>query len=113
MADDPDKIDITAETPIGKLAAKGVRISDLIGLLTLVAVAGASAVIYRHDAGGTDRDAAMVNTMKDISQTSKEQVEEMRIQTCILMLDQAERKLEMRGEASQCARIVRGYRGQR
>ena len=67
MADDPDKIDITAETPIGKLAAKGVRVSDLIGLLTLVAVAGAGAVLYRHAANGSERDAALVITMKEIS----------------------------------------------
>lgn len=121
MADDPDKQDLAVETPIGKLAAKGVRISDLIGLLTFVAVAGAGAILYQHHATGLDRDQAMVATMKEISTTSKqqieemrltskEQVEEMRMQTCILMLDQNERKREMNGESRLCSRVVRGLR---
>jgi hypothetical protein len=95
--------DVSLETPLGKLAARGVRTSDIIGLMTLLAVSLVLSIIWRHDDTEAQTSREMVHTMKDL-------VDEARIQTCVLMLDPAERKREMSADSPMCNRVVRGPR---
>jgi hypothetical protein len=84
--------DVSIETPIGKLAAKGVRVSDTIGLLTFVAVALIALALYFHKDDADKATKEFTIAVKEQSQSNKEQAQGLRYMACIVAEDQKDRK---------------------
>ena len=92
MSEPESVMDVVAETPIGKLAAKGVRVSDLIGLLTLLAVALGAYALYHHGEDAKNSTVAVTMSIEKQTQSNKEQAQGLRYMACIIAEDQKDRK---------------------
>lgn len=105
MNDDGGKVEISADTPIGKLAAKGMRISDLIGLFTLLGVVTMMWSGVQLVQSITEHEVQTHSTNKEIITSIKEAAKAQRMNTCILSVSQDKREQEFMQPNGFCARI--------
>lgn len=113
VKDQDGVMDIGVETPIGKLAAKGFRLSDLIALLTLVTVVSTLVIVLQiartldaHESHGSIRtkelsDTARINSDQLISSV-KEWTKQQKKLVCILSIPQEKREKEYMSPDSFC-----------
>jgi len=92
--DENDRMEVSAETPLGKLAAKGFRVSDIISLLTLLGVAGILffgwmivQLLGQHNLDSNAAQNKFANALRESAQAQ-------RMNTCILSLPQEKREQE-------------------
>lgn len=98
--------ELSVDTPLGKLAAKGVRISDLLGILTFL---GVIATIYfglqaLRTADAHGREAKEVG--QSIAASIKDGARAQRMMTCIISMPQERREQEFTQPNSFCSRIA-------
>lgn len=108
MAEQEPSQDIEISNPVlGKLAAKGVRTSDIIGLLTFCCVVGVgfvgwqiSTALGAHKIETAQSNAALVGAIKDLAGSQK-------LMTCIIAQSQDKREREFTQENSLCRQLSR------
>lgn len=107
-SEDPPQ-DLAVETPVGKLAAKGFRVSDTIALLTLVGVAVLSTLMYMHMQQADQTNAALLGAIKQQTEVLGKLTEEQRTanrnlrkQTCLFSMPPERREAEYSQPYSQC-----------
>lgn len=99
-------MEINADIPVlGKLAAKGVRVSDLIALLTLLGVAAMVFFSWQivktidlHEVGTHGSNVEMTNSIKEATKQQKKL-------TCLLSVSQDKREKEYMNPNSFCNQI--------
>ena len=98
--DDPDVVkEIEVETPIGKLAAKGIRISDIGMFFTMCAIGYLIAILSAHT---VDAKEAMSDHTKAIRAMTRAQ----NLTTCIMVVPMEQRKKEFSDPNSFCRRMA-------
>ena len=102
--------DISLDTPIGKLNAKGTNLTTLFTVLTFCASLVTGSLVWAHMDAGEKRDIQFAKALMELVTTAKEQVEEIRIGNCILALEIPDRKKELTRETNLCNRVIRGPR---
>lgn len=106
MPEENNKQDISIETPIGKLAAKGVRVSDMIGIITMIGVA---AMLYLSlktvDVMG-EHKIETKHAMESVASSIKENARAGRLMTCIISMPQERREQEFTQLNSFCQRMA-------
>ncbi len=92
--EEENDLEVSADTPIGRLAAKGLRVSDIIALLTLLGVCGMvfvglqiTKLLADHDLHSADIQGRFVNSIREAAMAQ-------RMNTCILSLPQDKREQE-------------------
>jgi len=104
MSEDTQDIEISNPV-LGRLAAKGIHISDMIGLITLcIVVALGFFALYAYDIANAHR----IETMKSSEQIAisiKQSASAQRLMTCIISLPQERREQEFTQPNSFCARM--------
>ena len=80
--------------------AKSKYMAELVAAGSLMAMILLGYVLYQHD-------QQTVSAFKDIAATNKEIVSEMRMQTCLGALNEAERKAEYTSPFGFCKRMTR------
>jgi hypothetical protein len=104
MAEDTQDIEISNPV-LGRLAAKGIRVSDMIGLITLCLVIGLSLfAFYAYDIAKSHSGDA-VESSKQISVSIKQSAAAQRLMTCIISLPQERREQEFTQPNSFCQRM--------
>jgi len=104
MAEDTQDIEISNPV-LGRLAAKGIRVSDMIGLITLCIVLGLSFfAAYAYEIAGAHR-AETVKSSEQISVSIKQNASAQRLMTCIISLPQERREQEFTQPNSFCQRM--------
>ena len=106
MAEQEPSQDIEISNPVlGRLAAKGIRVSDLIGLLTLVCVIGIGFLGWMtFDAVGRQGiEAAKSSDM--VAASIKQSASAQRLMTCIISIPQERREQEFMQPNSFCQRM--------
>lgn len=106
LPNDNEKIDVSVETALGKVAAKGVRVLDIISLLTLLGVVTmlwGGAQILR---AVSDHEMRTDTINVAISGAIKEASRSQRMMTCILALPQEKRELEFMQPNSWCKQMA-------
>lgn len=96
---DDEGIEVSADTPIGKLAAKGMRVSDFIALLTLVGVCSTSFFMYQLSLTLANHEAISSSSQRQFATT-------IRLQTCILAMPQEKREQEYMSPNSFCRQMA-------
>lgn len=97
------KIDVEANTPLGKLAAKGIRTSDLISFVGIGAMCVMVWQIFEHKADAAEGDKAVVQAIKENSRETANAIREQAkatqkiaenvcIQTCVMIAPQDNRE---------------------
>lgn len=102
---DDDQQDVFVETPLGKLRARGVRVSDLIGLVTLC-ICGAILyfVLSAHDSVAEQRRTTLIR-YSELGAILKAQVQSQRLMTCIISMPDVRRQQEYADPNSWCRAI--------
>ena|SRR3990167_7477658 len=92
---------------LGRLAAKGVRTSDLIGLLTFCGVVGLGFIGWQtseatgaHKAETAQSNTALTGAIRDLAGAQK-------MMTCIIAQPQDKREREFTQENSLCRQLSR------
>lgn len=99
--------ELNLETPIGKLRAKGIRVSDLIGLLTLVLCGAVLFFVLRsYDSLAIQQDITR-KRYGELNEILKNQVQSQKLMTCIISMPQERREKEYSQQNSFC-RIMAG-----
>lgn len=106
MAEQDPQQDISLETPIGKLAAKGVRTSDLIGIITLLGVAATAYSSLQNAQAVTDHKIESKAINESIANSIKEGAKAQRMMTCIISMPQERREKEFTESNSFCTRMA-------
>ena len=107
--------DVEVSNPVlGRLAAKGVRTRDMIGLLTFCGVVGLGFIgwqtreaIGAHKAETILSNTALVGAIDRQASATKEQAQAQRLMTCIIAQDAKDKKSEFTQENSLCQRMSR------
>jgi hypothetical protein len=100
-----DVQEISAETPVGKLAAKGVRLSDTISLVSLLVVVWSGSMMYFHmqqTAEANQNIATALNKLSDNLVSNNRQTKKL---TCILSAPPERREAEYNLPYSQCNQV--------
>ncbi len=107
MAEQEQTQDIEISNPVlGRLAAKGVRISDMIGLLTLMGVIVAGVLGWQTFAAVGKQTAAAAESSQSIAVSIKQSASAQRLMTCIISLPQDRREQEFTQPNSFCQRMA-------
>ena len=98
--------DIEISNPVfGRLAAKGIRVSDMIGLLTLIGVLGIGFLGWMtFDAVGKQGVEAS-KMSSNIAVSIKQSASAQRLMTCIISIPQERREQEFMQSNSFCSRM--------
>lgn len=80
--------------------AKSKYMAEIVAAASLTGVLLLGYVLYQHD-------QHTAGAFKDLAATNKEIVAEMRMQTCLSSLNEAERKLEYSAPYGFCKRMAR------
>lgn len=100
--------DIEISNPVlGRLAAKGVRTSDIIGLLTFCGVVGLGFVGWQTSEAIGAHKVETIQTNTALVGAIREQAAAQRLMTCIISQDQNVRKNQFEQENSLCQRMAR------
>ena len=105
MADENTQ-DVEISNPVlGRLAAKGVRVSDMIGLLTFCGVLGLGFLGWQtmEAVGSHKKETATSN--ENIAISIKQSAAAQRLMTCIISLPQERREQEFTQANSFCQRM--------
>ena len=107
--DDDAQQEIEVSNPIlGRLSARGVRTSDLIGLLTLCLVGVVLFLVLRsHDSAAIQRDTT-AKRYGELGAILKNQVASQKLMTCIISVPQERREQEYSQPNSFCRRMAEG-----
>ena len=106
MTEQEQTQDIEISNPIlGRLAARGVRISDLIALLTFVVVLATAVLVWQASEAGTRHTAETADVNKAIAGSIKQSASAQRLMTCIISLPQERREQEFTQPNSFCQRM--------
>lgn len=99
--------DIEISNPVlGRLAAKGVRISDMIGLLTFVGVISVGSLAWMTlDAVGQQFATAAKST-EAIGSSIRQNAVAQRLMACIISMPQERREQEFTQPNSFCRRMA-------
>ncbi len=100
-----DGMEISADTPVGRLAAKGVRVSDLIGLLTLMGVSGAIYFSWQTSQSLTEHEKQANVVSMEIATSIRDAARSQRMMTCILSVSQERREQEFMQPNGYCHQI--------
>ncbi len=104
MAEEQQDIEISNPV-LGRLAAKGIRVSDMIGLLTFVGVLWIGSIGWMtFDAVGKQEINA-VKASDNIAASIKQSASAQRLMTCIISLPQDRREQEFTQPNSFCQRM--------
>jgi len=107
MAEDPRQ-DIEISNPmLGKLAAHGVRVSDMISLLTFVGVIVLSIFSWKTAEAITEHKIITIDSNKQMVDSIKEAAAATRLMTCILSVAQERRENEFTQLNSFCRSMSR------
>ena len=103
--DDKNGFEVSADTWFGRIAAKGVRVSDLIALLTLLGVVSALYLVWMslQVLSSHEHQANAVN--QEIAASIKEAGRAQRMMTCVISLSQEKREQEFMQQNSFCKQI--------
>lgn len=105
--DDPDIVkEIAVETPVGRLAAKGIRISDIGMLVSVGAIAYLIAVSIAHKADAKEAWDQVTAAMADHTKAIRAMTRAQNLTTCIMSLPMDQRKREFSDPNSFCRRMV-------
>ena len=97
--------ELSVSTPFGNLAAKGVRISDILTILGVtIGVITLYFVLRSYDAAGEQR---MITAQRysELQQSMKKQVEAQTLMTCIFSVPESRRENEFTTANSYCRKI--------
>lgn len=97
-----DTQEISAETPIGKLAAKGVRLSDTVSLVSLLIITWIGSMMYYHMQQTADANQNIAGAIKEWSASLSANTKQTRKMTCILSAPQETREAEYNQPYSKC-----------
>ena len=99
--------DIEISNPmLGKLAAHGARISDLLTLITLVVGSITLALVIRSNDGIAEQRTATAARYADLAKSTREQLMAQRLMTCIIAMPQERRETEYVHTNSFCRRMA-------
>lgn len=105
--DDSDVVkEIVVETPVGKLAAKGIRISDILVIGLAVAVSALTVAFVGHKADAKEYSAAMTGALSEQTKAIKSLTRAQIITTCVMAMPMDRRESELREQASFCRRMA-------
>ena len=90
---------------LGRLAAKGVRVSDMIGLLTLCGVIGLGFLGYLTIESSAAHKVETEKSNNNIAIAIKQSASAQRMMTCIISLPQERREQEFMQANSFCQRM--------
>jgi hypothetical protein len=88
-----------------RLAIRGIRITDWVGIATVIAMTGVIIMVYDHRNDAKDAQAMFVQTIKEVSSANTSAIKELTIaqkegnsvqreQTCLLQFAQTERQTQ-------------------
>ena len=98
--------DLEISNPVlGKLAAKGVRISDMIGLLTLIGVIAVGFLGWQTFEAVATQSVTAADSSRTIAVSIKQSASAQRLMTCIISLPQERREQEFTQPNSFCSRM--------
>ena len=101
--------EVSISNPIlGTLAAKGVRVSDLIGLITLIAVTFLAFFIFKLSTTLETHIRDSSDIIKLIIDANNRNASAQRLMACILSKDQPRRESEFANINSFCHSMARG-----
>lgn len=104
---DPDVVEeIAVETPLGKLAAKGIRISDIGMIIGVGAIAYLIAISLAHKADAKESWNQVTAALAEHSMAIRAQTRAQHLQTCIMSLPMERRQREFVDPNSSCRRMV-------
>ena len=94
--------EVSVSTPFGRLAARGVRTSDIIGLLTFCLVCLVLYFVLRTHDSAAEQRTVTAQRYNELGQIMKAQVQAQRMMTCILSIPQDRREREFTQQGSFC-----------
>lgn len=94
------------ETPIGKLAAKGIRISDILVVGLAVAVGALVVAFLGHKADAKEYNAAMTAALYEQTKAIKSLTRAQIITTCVMSMPARRREMEFSDSNSFCRRLA-------
>lgn len=112
-----EQMDLGVETPFGKLAAKGFRISDLMTLCCLIVVVGNAMMTLQiaktldnHEIGSHTRATELANkstdSTKELTASIKESTKQQKKLVCLLSIPQEKREKEYMQPDSFCNQMA-------
>ena len=99
--------EVSIATPFAKLAARGVRTSDLIGILTLCLVGVVLYFVLRTHDSAAEQRLVTAQRYSELGQIMKAQVHAQRMMTCIISIPPERREQEFLRDNSFCKQMSR------
>jgi hypothetical protein len=105
--DDPDVVkEIQVETPVGKLAAKGIRISDILTIIGTGISAFVLGVMLAHVADAKESWSQVTLAMSEHTKAIRAQTRAQNLTTCIMSVPMDRREKEFTDPNSFCRRVT-------
>lgn len=98
-------MEVSADTPIGKLAAKGVRVGEVIGLITLLGVCLITFFTWQMTQTLDKHNVAAALSESKLSVAIQSTAIAQRMQTCILSVPQERREQEYMSTNGFCRQM--------
>jgi hypothetical protein len=105
--DDPDVVkEIVVETPVGKLAAYGIRISDIIAVGLAAGLSAVFFIVHAHNVEAKEYSAAMSAALYEQSKALRALTRAQILTTCVMAMPMERRERELREQTSFCRRMA-------
>lgn len=96
------KQEITVKTAVGSLAAKGFRVSDTIGLMTLLVVVALGAIMFQHMQQTAEANQNIATAINKLTASTIDNTRQQKKQTCLFSMPIERREQEYSLPYSQC-----------
>jgi hypothetical protein len=98
--------DLKLETPIAKLAAKGVRVSDLISIGLAAGLSAVFFIVWAHAAAAEKYSVAMTSALTDQANAIRALTRAQILTTCVMAQPMPRRESEFSDSNSFCRRMA-------
>ena len=105
MPDTAEEASIT--TPLGSIATKGKKMSEVIAVLSLALMFLLAYVLWEHKSDTKESNLAVVVAQKEMTSAMREMVAAQREQTCLGLLPEGRRLEEFNSQWSRCKQLAR------
>jgi hypothetical protein len=97
----------TLSTPLGSIATKGKKTSEIIAFLSLALMFLLAYVLWEHKSDTKDSNIAVVVAQKEMTGAMREMVAAQREQTCLSLIPESRRMEEFTSQWSRCKQLAR------
>jgi aspartate carbamoyltransferase regulatory subunit len=108
MADDRKVDEFEVKTALGSLAAKGIRISDILALAVTAILALLLYIMLQHIKDSNKNTITVANAIMKQTEMQQKSIVAQTLTSCILAVEDGKRDEEFRNPNSFCHRITGG-----